>query len=64
MKKETAVEWLEQELKKIPFVNVIDVFNQAKEMEKKQHKKTATRFSPTSLKKSDFDQYYNETYGK
>lgn len=32
----TAVEWLEQELKKLPFVNVIDVFNKAKQMEKQQ----------------------------
>jgi len=36
MNKKTAVEWLESELKKLPFVNVIDVFQQAKEMEKQQ----------------------------
>ena len=34
--KQTAVEWLENELKKLPLVNVIDVFEQAKEMEKQQ----------------------------
>jgi|APGre2960657404_1045060.scaffolds.fasta_scaffold03880_10 hypothetical protein len=69
MKKETAVEWLEQEFIKLEqttgvFGVMYELIEQAKEMEKKQHKKTATRFSPTSLKKSDFDQYYNETYGK
>ena len=31
--KQSSVEWLEQELKKIPFVNVLEVFEQAKEME-------------------------------
>jgi hypothetical protein len=36
MSKQTAVEWLECELKKIPFINVIEVFNQAKAMESKQ----------------------------
>jgi hypothetical protein len=36
MSKQTAVEWLECELKKIPFINVIEVFNQAKAMEREQ----------------------------
>lgn len=30
--KQSSVEWLEQKLKKLPFVNVIDVFEQAKAM--------------------------------
>lgn len=34
--KETAVEWLECELKKIPFINVIEVFERAKQMEREQ----------------------------
>lgn len=34
--KQTAVEWLECELKKIPFVDPKTVFNQAKVMEKEQ----------------------------
>jgi len=29
----SSVEWLEQELKKIPFVNVLEVFEQAKAMQ-------------------------------
>jgi hypothetical protein len=36
MKQQTAVEWLECELKKIPFINVIEVFEQAKAKEKEQ----------------------------
>jgi hypothetical protein len=36
MKKQTAVEWLEQEIKKLPFVNVLEVFAQAKAMEMEQ----------------------------
>jgi HEPN domain-containing protein len=36
MKNKSAVEWLEKELKKIPFANPKEVFEQAKEMEKQQ----------------------------
>ena len=32
----TAVEWLENELKKIPFINPKEAFEQAKAMEKEQ----------------------------
>lgn len=32
--KQSPVEWLENELKKLPSVNVIDVFEKAKQMEK------------------------------
>ena len=34
--KQSSVEWLEQELKKIPFVNVLEVFEQAKAMQQEQ----------------------------
>ena len=34
MSKPTAVEWLEAELKKLPMVNVIEVFQKAEEMER------------------------------
>jgi len=34
--KQTAVEWLENELKKIPFINPKEAFEQAKAMEKEQ----------------------------
>jgi len=36
MSKQTAVEWLELELKKLPFVDVVEVFQKAKAMEKEQ----------------------------
>jgi hypothetical protein len=36
--RQTAVEWLESELRKLPFVNVLDVFEQAKAMEKEHIK--------------------------
>ena len=38
--KQSSVEWLEQELKKIPFVNVLEVFEQAKAMHKEQEYET------------------------
>jgi hypothetical protein len=37
--KQSAVEWLENELKKIPFIKPQDAFAQAKEMEKEQKNK-------------------------
>ncbi len=75
MKKQTAVEWLECELKKIPFINVIEVFNQAKAMEKEQmikfafdfyykhSKKMGVPFNLISENRINAEQYYNETYG-
>jgi hypothetical protein len=36
MNKQTAVEWVELELKKLPFVDVVEVFQKAKAMEKEQ----------------------------
>ena len=66
MKKPTAVEWLFEELQGIhpSQIEYLQTFDQAKEMEKEQHKETAIHFFPTSLKKVDFEQYYNETYEK
>jgi len=37
----TAIEWLENELKKIPFIKPQDAFEQAKSMEKEQKKDLA-----------------------
>ena len=34
--KQSSIDWLEQELKKIPFVNVLEVFEQAKAMHKEE----------------------------
>ena len=57
MSKQTAVEWLEQELKKLPSVNVLEVFEQAKAMEKEQMKemylKGIENYDSTFKKKSN-----------
>ena len=57
---QTAIEWLECELKKIPFINVIEVFEQAKQMEKEQMLKS----SISGSKGNSFEQYFNQTYNK
>jgi len=62
MKKQTAVEWLECELKKIPFINVIEVFNQAKAMEKEQIE-DAYDEGHSDCFNGEHKQYYYETYG-
>jgi hypothetical protein len=66
MKKQTAVEWLVEELKiekGIDFIST-SLFQKAIIMEKQLHEQTATHFFPTSLKKEDFEQYYNNVYEK
>ena len=57
MSKQTAIEWLETELKKLPMVNVVEVFKEAKAMEKEQ---IVRAFGYEEI---DGEQYYNETYG-
>jgi len=66
MNKQTAVEWLIEQIWKDnqPLEHEQKVIDQALEMEKEQHQQTAIHFFPTSLKKVDFEQYYNETYEK
>ena len=67
MTQQTAVEWLEQELKKLPFVNVIDVFDQAKQMEKEQIVNAHIYSSGnSSIVEAEYlaEQYYEGTYGK
>jgi hypothetical protein len=71
--KQTAVEWLIEELGEY-FPNEIGgihlMVKQAKEMEKEQHDLTFARGSMTGYANAngyesvDFEQYYNETYGK
>jgi hypothetical protein len=65
MSKQTAVEWLEDNMYslKIPaihFVDLIDLVNQAKAMEKEQIMEAAERWRGTDFA----ERYYNETYGK
>jgi hypothetical protein len=60
---ETAVEWLEKELKKIPFVKVDDVLKEAKEMEKQQIIDAYDNGKYiTSGKEFGGEQYYKETF--
>jgi hypothetical protein len=62
--KQSSIEWLEQELKKIPFVNVLEVFEQAKAMHKKQSFETF-KAGQDSMEEGGkgFDQWYQETFG-
>ena len=60
MTQQTAVGWLECELKKIPFINVIEVFKRAKQMEKEQMLKS----SISGSKGNSFEEYYNQTYNQ
>jgi hypothetical protein len=65
--KQSSIEWLEQELKKIPFVNVLEVFEQAKEMHKKEIITAHSTGLPiedgvfTAIDKAH--KYYKETFG-
>jgi len=63
MAQQTAVEWLENELKKIPFIKPQDAFEQARAMEKEQIKDAyLTGQYDLADKKFGPEQYYNETY--
>ena len=64
--KQTAVEWLECELKKIPFINPKEAFEQAKQMEKQQIEDAFDKgkWDSMAFKGTPKEQYYNETYGK
>ena len=58
--KQSSIEWLEQELKKIPFVNVLEVFEQAKAM----HKKECVDLLNTHNDIFDTSEdHYNQTFG-
>ena len=73
MAQQTAVEWLMQNIEK-SLPNFIEVwreeFEQAKQMEKEQIKKawfdSTLQFdnAASMVDKKEFEQYYNETYGK
>jgi hypothetical protein len=64
----TAVEWLIEQLGIEGIVWLQEDFEQAKEMEKEQHKQTwldstAQFDNAAEMKyKKDFEQYYNETF--
>ena len=62
----SSVEWLEQELKKIPFVNVLEVFEQAKAMHKDEIKNAFTNGYISHLGSNRIldENFYNETFQK
>jgi hypothetical protein len=60
--KQTAVEWLEEELKHIIPIIFLDKFNQAKEMEKQQIIDAYRSGKINQLENSEL--YYNETFKK
>jgi len=62
MSKETAVEWLIELWCKNRGNLIPEDFEQAKEMEKEQHKSTFRAILNTHY--FDFEQYYNETFNK
>ena len=63
MAQQTAVEWLENELKKIPFIKPQDAFEQAKAIEKEQINKAYANGANDRLH-NKINEYYNETYNK
>ena len=61
----SSVEWLEQELKKIPFVNVLEVFEQAKAMHKDEIKNAFANgfISHLGSNRIADENFYNATFG-
>jgi hypothetical protein len=65
-KKQTAVDWLENQLKLSPndWINIHPYFEQAKEMEKQQIEDAFNiGFKDIGLSYLTGELYYNETYG-
>jgi hypothetical protein len=67
----TSIEWLETELKKIPFVNPKEKFEQAKEMHKQEIIKAFDesenyyyQYLINHKPKIDSETYYQETFKK
>ena len=78
MAQQTAVEWLINKLQNrqngifdgFPHLSLDKIYDQAKQMEKEQIKKSwfdsTLQFdnAASMVDKKEFEQYYNETYGK
>ena len=68
--KQSSVEWLEQELKKIPFVNVLEVFEQAKAMHKEEMINFTTDWHHNGLLSlgvlvsTSVEEHYNKTFNQ
>jgi len=63
MKEQTAVEWLALYIKGITSLNCDEIIEQAKAMEKEQIE-NAWYAGDEDGAIHEFEQYYNETYGK
>jgi hypothetical protein len=67
MAQQTAVDWLENELKKIPFIKPQDAFEQAKVIEKEQIAEAYRKGVEEDVYNNPLktgNEYYNEQYGK
>ena len=73
MAQQTAVDWLEQQLKSMYDIDIsrLSVTDKAKQMDKEQHKETFKQSRQAKIFEEGmppvwekFEQYYNETYGK
>ena len=69
-KKQTAVDWLEEQLEQALLrygqisVKYLKIHTErAKQMEKEQHEETWASAWNESAKSGDFEKYYNETFG-
>lgn len=64
--KQTAVEWFQEQIIKIVNgtceLSEIEIFEQAKEMEKQQIIDAYKTFLDTTLPNNVYEQYYNETF--
>jgi hypothetical protein len=67
MKKQTAVEWLLDNIYLLNSLKWNEVIEQAKEMEKQQmldaYNVDNTSYYPKTEREKQAEQYYNETYG-
>jgi hypothetical protein len=72
--KQTAVEWLIEQImaRQLYTKEMLEEFEQAKEMEKNQHRSTADIFESDGFERCyyhsnhgslNFEKWYNETYG-
>ncbi len=63
-KEQTAVEWFFMTMNicgLLPTEEIVEYYNQAKEMEREKHKQTYHQGLMSNFQ--NFDEYYNETYG-
>ena len=72
MSNKSSIEWFDEQLcKRMAFEDIevanwyLEIFNQAKEMHKQEIMNASDRFANSiDFTIEDFEQYYNETFGK